>query len=159
MFYNAWMIWLTLFIGLFIQIIPFPAEFWMFKPHWLLLFLLYWVIALPKRVSIISAFVAGLLLDLFSGMTLGLHSFIYIFIVYFIALKAHSIRNYALWQQLIVIFICSLFYDILLYAFQAVFLKMIVVSPLIFLSCIGDMLAWIVLSFFLGFIQKIGAIE
>lgn len=153
MFYNSGIILFTLFIGFFLQIMPFPEMIWMLKPHWLLFILLYWILAIPGKASFLPAFSLGLFYDLFSGSFLGLHAFIFVFLSYIVALRAPFIRNYALWHQLIIIVILSLFYDLLLYFFQAILLNMINLSPLIFVSSLSDLALWITLTFCLKSIR------
>lgn len=159
MFYNAWIVWITLLIGFLLQMISFPEVIWMFRPHWLLLILLYWILALPGRFYLFPAFFMGLLYDLFTGTFLGVHCFIFTFISYIVALRSQAIRNYALWQQMIVIFFLSLIYDLFLYLFQAILLNMVNLSPFIFLSSLSDAVIWILITFCLKGVQKIGAIE
>ena len=60
-------IWLTLLIGLCIQIIPWSTEYNIFKPHLLMLIMAYWLIALPHRIGMGLAFILVIVLDLFSG--------------------------------------------------------------------------------------------
>ena len=45
---------------------PLPSLLDAYRPDWVALVVLYWVIALPHRINIGTAWVAGLLLDAFT---------------------------------------------------------------------------------------------
>ena len=152
-------IWLTLLIGLCIQIIPWSTEYNIFKPHLLMLIMAYWLIALPHRIGMGMAFLLGIVLDLFSGSLLGIHAFILSCIAYLLMFKFQLIRNLALWQQSIIIFAVSLCYNSLVFLFQVSIYHIITISPLILVSSIVDGILWIVIYLFLRLIRRSFAIN
>jgi rod shape-determining protein MreD len=152
-------IWITLFIGLCLQIIPWLPEYNIFKPHLLLLIFAYWLIALPHRVGIGTAFVFGALIDLCTGSILGSHAFIYSCIAYLLVFKFQLIRNLALWQQSFIIFGVSVCYNLLVFLLQVSIYHTITISPLILLSSCIDGLLWIVIYLFLRLIRRNFAIN
>lgn len=139
---NYWIIWLTLFFGLLLQIVPWSSSIYMIKPHWLMLMLIYWLLALPHRVGMVTSFLVGLVLDLFSGTVLGVHAFIFSVIAYLALFKFQLVRNLALWQQSLIIVFFSLVYDFLLFVFEVAIYHVITMSPLMLLSCLLDGLLW-----------------
>ena len=152
-------IWLTLLIGLCVQIIPWSPEYNMFKPHLLMLIMAYWLIALPHRIGMGMAFSLGIILDLFSGSLLGIHAFIFSCVAYLLMFKFQLIRNLALWQQSIIIFAVSLCYNILVFLFQVSIYHTITISPLILVSSCVDGVLWIVIYLFLRLIRRNFAIN
>ncbi|MCX8660061.1 rod shape-determining protein MreD [Gilliamella sp. B2772] len=152
-------IWLTLLIGLCVQIIPWSPEYNMFKPHLLMLIMAYWLIALPHRIGMGMAFLLGIILDLFSGSLLGIHAFIFSCLAYLLMFKFQLIRNLALWQQSIIIFAVSLCYNILVFLFQVSIYHTITISPLILVSSFVDGVLWIVIYLFLRLIRRNFAIN
>lgn len=152
-------IWLTLLIGLCVQIIPWSPEYNMFKPHLLMLIMAYWLIALPHRIGMSIAFLLGIILDLFSGSLLGIHAFIFSCVAYLLMFKFQLIRNLALWQQSIIIFAVSLCYNILVFLFQVSIYHTITISPLILVSSFVDAVLWIVIYLFLRLIRRNFAIN
>lgn len=82
--------------------LPLPALLDHHRPDWLALVVLYWVIALPHRVNIGTAWVSGLLLDIVFGSTLGVHALSMAIMAYVVALQFQKIRNFSVWQQALV---------------------------------------------------------
>lgn len=152
-------IWITLFFGLCLQIIPWSSSYNIFKPHWLMLILAYWFIVLPHRVGIGTAFIFGLVMDLFSGTILGIHAFIFSIIAYLLIFRYQLVRNLALWQQSFIIFGISICYNLLLILFQIAIYHIITMSPLILLSSLIDSLLWIVIYLFLRLVRRRYAIN
>lgn len=157
--HNYWVIWLTILVGLFLQIMPWSESFYTFKPHWLMLVLIYWMLALPHRVGMATAFIVGIILDLYSGMVLGVHAFIFSIIAYLTLFKCQLIRNLALWQQSFIIIGLSVCYDLFLLIFQISIYQMITMSPMIFLSSIIDGVLWTWLFLLLQQIKRYFAID
>ncbi|SCB72439.1 rod shape-determining protein MreD [Gilliamella intestini] len=152
-------IWITLLIGLCLQIIPWSPSYSIFKPHILILIFSYWLIALPHRVGIGTAFVFGIIMDLCTGSILGIHAFIYSFIAYLLVFKFQLIRNLALWQQSFIIFGVSVCYNLLVFLFQICIYHTITISSLIFISSCIDGLLWIAIYLFLRLIRRSFAID
>ena len=71
---SSWVTYLSLGCALLFMLIPFPLEWRIFRPDIATLTLFYWVLALPQRVGVTTAFVLGLGQDLIEGSPLGLSS-------------------------------------------------------------------------------------
>ncbi|WP_392561329.1 rod shape-determining protein MreD [Orbus sturtevantii] len=154
-----WVICLTLFVGLLLQIMPWTSSIYVLKPHWLMLVLVYWILVLPHRIGIGTAFLVGIILDLFLGTVLGVHAFIFSLIAYLVLFRVQLVRNLALWQQSFIIFALSFIYDLLLFIFEIAIYQMITFSPLIFLSMFVDGILWIWIFLLLQQIRHNFAIE
>lgn len=140
--HNRWIIWLLLFVGILLQIMPWPSAIYMIKPNWLLLILIYWLIALPHRVGIGSAFFIGIIMDLFLGSILGVHAFAFSIVAYLAMFKFQLVRNSALWQQLLIIVFLSVCYDFCLFMLKIIINHAITVNPMLFLSDAVNGILW-----------------
>lgn len=78
---------------------PLPEALRPLRPDWVLLVLIYWCMALPHRIGVGVAWLAGLFTDVLTGMLLGQHALAYSLVI-FLTLKLHQrLRLYPLWQQ------------------------------------------------------------
>ena len=96
---------LSFIIGLILMILPLPDWVQIYRPHWVALILIYWSMALPKRVGLWSAFFIGLLVDTAQGTLLGQHAMALVIIVYININFYHRVRVLSLAQQAIYVFV------------------------------------------------------
>ncbi|AJQ97295.1 rod shape-determining protein MreD [Gynuella sunshinyii] len=102
---NLLIIVLTVVIAFILDIVPIPDTIAFLRPEWTYLVTLYWVLALPYRVGIFTAWVVGLILDLLEANLLGLQAFTLSLSAYLISLLHQRMRLYPLYQQAMVIFL------------------------------------------------------
>ena len=94
------------FIAAFIlSMLPLPQILQSVRPEFVLLVLIYWCIALPNRVGVGIAWVAGLVFDVSTDSLLGQHALTFALVAY-LAIQLHQrIRIFPIWQQALTIFI------------------------------------------------------
>lgn len=117
---NGIIIILTLMLALIASIMPMPINVDAFRPDWVLVILIYWAIALPTRINVITAGVMGLLLDVLLGSILGIHAAAMAIAVYIAAVNFQKIRNFSLWQQALIIAILDALYHLIVFWLQRV---------------------------------------
>ena len=64
----------TLIIGFILSQMPLPAMLVWWRPEWVAMLVIYWVMALPHRFGIGSAWMAGIVLDVLKGSLLGMNA-------------------------------------------------------------------------------------
>ncbi len=96
-------IFITMLIGVLLTIMPIPEWARPFRPSWYILVLIYWVMALPQRVGVASAWFLGIAMDVVSGTLLGQHA-IGLSLVGYVVHQTHlRMRLFPLWQQSLMI--------------------------------------------------------
>lgn len=89
----------TLLCALMLEALPLSGILIWFRPEWVLLVILYWVIALPFRIGVGVAWFLGIMVDLLQGGILGQHSLTYVIITFTCAVFHQRLRMYHTWQQ------------------------------------------------------------
>lgn len=82
-----------------LEIMPWPVGLQGLRPAWIALLLIYWALALPDKISVGTAFVAGIVWDLLLGSILGIHALVLSLAIYFVAKYHLILRNLSLWLQ------------------------------------------------------------
>jgi rod shape-determining protein MreD len=98
-------IFFTLVAALLLSILPLPLWAQWGRPEWVAMVLLYWVMALPERIGIGIAGMAGLALDIVEGAPLGQNMFALGVLTYLVLILYQRLRMYNPLQQSAVIFV------------------------------------------------------
>lgn len=94
---------LSLLVALALTIVPLPDAIAPLRPDWVLLVLVYWGMALPRRVGILVAFTAGLFLDVLHQHLLGQNA-LTLAVAMFVVLQIYPrMRVFPIWQQAMVV--------------------------------------------------------
>lgn len=97
--HAIWVIFFSFFIAFLLAIVPVPEWAMNYRPEWVPMVLIYWVMALPYRLGIGSAWFIGLLLDILEGSVLGLNALSLVIIAY-VTLSLHQrMRMFTTLQQ------------------------------------------------------------
>jgi rod shape-determining protein MreD len=99
---NSFVIGMTFAVALLLSVMPMPTMLELGRPMWLAMVLAYWVMALPHRVGLLTAWVAGLAIDVLYGQIFGQHALVMTLIAWMILLLHQRIRRFPLWQQSLV---------------------------------------------------------
>lgn len=96
---TALVVAVSLGVAMALRILPLPHGLFVYNPDWVLLFLIYWNMALPERVGVGYAWFVGLLTDVLTGRMLGQHALAYAVVAYFCVRLHRRLRLYPLSQQ------------------------------------------------------------
>lgn len=96
---NVWVIWLSFAVALLFSVASMPQFMEIGRPLWLALFLTYWVLALPHRVGMATAWCVGLLADVLNGSLLGQNALILTLITFLVMTLHQRLRMFPMWQQ------------------------------------------------------------
>ena len=100
---KFFVILLSLIFSVILTISTFPLG--SFSPDWTQLFLIYWILAAPLSIGLLSSWIVGLVLDVVLGSTLGINALMYTIISYLVFKIHHIARYITVFQQSIVIIV------------------------------------------------------
>lgn len=105
---GMWVIAASFILAMILSVVSMPqfvpVELGYLRPEWVPLVLIYWIIALPHRIGIATAWIVGLLVDVLLGTLLGQHALSFIFIAYIASSLYQRMRMFSVWQQSLIVF-------------------------------------------------------
>lgn len=104
---GYWVILLTVLVAAILAVVPLGRSLAWWRPEWFLLVLVYWTIALPHRVGLVTAVAVGLFVDVIDGAPIGQHMLSLGLVVTLARLLYQRLRVFTLAQQATVIFILA----------------------------------------------------
>jgi rod shape-determining protein MreD len=109
---GGWLILLTLLVAMVLAVLHLPETWpeWLgwLRPAWVAMVIFYWVMALPHRLGLISAWLVGLLLDVLQADPLGLNGVLLAGITYIAWRFYERLRMYSIVQQCGIVFLVVL---------------------------------------------------
>ena len=100
-----WVILATFLVALVLAVLPLPHWILWARPEWLALALIYWTIALPQRVGVLTALSLGVAMDVLEGAVLGQNGFALVVVAVLALLLYQRLRVFSLLQQAGVVFV------------------------------------------------------
>ena len=89
----------SILVGFALNLLPLQGVWLLAQPDFLLLTLLYWVMQRPRTVGTLSAFCAGIVMDVDSGALLGQHALVYVLLSYLTLKFRLRVLEFPPWQQ------------------------------------------------------------
>ncbi len=89
---------LSIFAALILTMLPLPQELSYWRPEWLLMVLVFWVLNEPQWFGIWMGFLLGLLLDVLLATPFGLHAMMLATVAYLTRLSYRWVRVFSIWQ-------------------------------------------------------------
>lgn len=109
---GGWVILLSLGAAMLLAVVHLPegSPHWIgwMRPNWPVLVVFYWVMALPHRFGMITAWITGLLVDALYADPLGVNGFCLAALTYVTWSFYERFRMYSVAQQAVVVFLLVL---------------------------------------------------
>ncbi|MEH6635749.1 MAG: rod shape-determining protein MreD [Halioglobus sp.] len=96
---------LTFIAAYVLAVLPLPQWLLWGRPEWVALTLIYWTIALPHRVGIVTSLALGVGLDVLEGAVLGQNAFALVVVALLSLTLYQRLRVYSVLQQAGVVFV------------------------------------------------------
>ncbi|MFK7829141.1 MAG: rod shape-determining protein MreD [Congregibacter sp.] len=97
----------TILVAAVLAVLPLERSLAWWRPEWMLLVLLYWAIALPHRVGLLTALLLGFLVDVMEGASIGQNMLSLSVVVTLSGLMYQRLRVFTLLQQASVVFVLA----------------------------------------------------
>ena len=106
-------VFLSFLVAFVLATIPLSTTVELWRPEWVLLVLLYWLVALPERFGLVAAWLVGLLVDIVEGGLFGQHTITFALSAFF-ALSLHQqFRMFSRVQQTLLVAVVIAIYELL----------------------------------------------
>ena len=115
---NYFVFILSLLLGIFLELLPVPAWVNWYKPDWLLLIGIFWVMTAPEIFNVVFIWMLGLFLDALKGSLLGEHAFAMLIVIFIFLKFQRRFRLYSLAQQTWFILLFVILYHFIIFIIQ-----------------------------------------
>ena len=148
---KFFVILLSLIFSVILTISTFPLG--SFSPDWTQLFLIYWILAAPLSIGLLSSWMVGLVLDVVLGSTLGINALMYTIISYLV-FKIHHIARYitVFQQSIVIIAILLIKFTLVLWIDSILSINNYNIS--LYWSCLTSALCWPLVFYSLRVIRR-----
>ncbi len=128
-------------VAMFMNLLPLPHVIQLFKPDFVALVLIYWVMAIPDRMGVISGWIVGLFVDALYGNVFGIHAMSFALMAYLIQMTYHRLRLFPRWKQSLNIAVVIGIHMLVAFVLRN-FLQPLSSSYVYWLPLVGAMLFW-----------------
>ncbi len=145
---------LSLIAAMLLSIAPLGTELAWLRPDWLMLVLLYWLLAVPERLGITLCWCCGLVQDILLGSVLGQHAFSLAVIAYVVQISYQQLRMFSLRKQAALVALLELF-RVLVDQWAQSLNGMPQTHWLVFLPVLSSGLLWLLLRPTMAWLQRL----
>ncbi len=101
--------WFTVFVSFLIaailEVLDLPMPFQLYRPEWLALILIYWLLRYPEKIGMSCAVVFGAVMDLITGTPLGVYILAFSVTAYLVLNMHKRLKMFPIVQQCAVVFV------------------------------------------------------
>lgn len=155
---GSWFIVVSVILALLLSIVPIEGVLAWARPHYLLVVLTFWILALPERVGVIVACLSGLLLDILQGDMLGPNAFALAVIAYLLQVSYQRLRMFSLVKQAVLVAFLS-FFHIVVNQWAQGLNGVAHFHWLLLMPVLSTALGWMVTRPLLGWLQRLAGVN
>ncbi len=100
---NGWLLPVSLLLGLLLGLLPLPTALMPFRPYWLALVWIFWVLEHEDRVGLGVAFLLGVVADIAFGGLLGEQALRLVVMTFILQRFRNQLRFFPMPQQALVV--------------------------------------------------------
>ena len=116
----SWLALLGTFgIAIVLELMALPDMLQAFRPEWLVLTQMYWLLRRPDKVGITCAFSIGLVLDVIAGCYFGIHSLALCLVTYLVLGMHKRFKLFPMVQQAAIMFLVTGVQLMIIYTLRA----------------------------------------
>lgn len=108
---------LTLMVAFLLHFQPLRGDWSFWRPLWVFMVVVFWVLREPHQLNIGFAWLAGLVLDVLTAGTLGQHAMAMGCCAYVLQQAGQRLHHFALWHQTVLVALLALFYQLIIVVF------------------------------------------
>lgn len=124
-----------------LTIVELPVWMFYFRPDWIALVVVYWVLALPNRLGIVFGLLHGLLLDLLLIKSFGLNALGLALLAFTVSRTHMQMRMFPIWQQSLIVGIMIAAMKMIV-AWIATWVSDFQISQYYWYSIVADIIVW-----------------
>ena len=149
---NFLIISASLIIALILTILTFV--FGKYSPDWLYLVVIYWILAVPNSIGLVTAWFIGLLTDVAYGSILGSNALTLVIVSFIISRTYKFVRYLTVYQQAMIIFVLLFLKQTILMWIDGIIKLETITLSLYYWSVFTSALIWPLIFFILRFIRR-----
>jgi rod shape-determining protein MreD len=92
-------------LALILSVFPLPYELRWWRPEFVLVVVIYWMLLMPLNISLVLICVLGLFQDLLESVPFGQHSLGLVIVSYVCILSYQRVQNFSVWKQACWVFV------------------------------------------------------
>jgi rod shape-determining protein MreD len=132
---------LSFVLAMLVNLMPFPEILAAFKPDFVAIVLVYWVMALPNRIGVFSAWTLGLFVDVMDGTLFGINALSLALVAFLVQLIFHRLRLFPRWKQAINVMVVVGIHQMVVLVLTSL-LQPININYTYWFSLIGTLVLW-----------------
>lgn len=132
---------LSYLAALVLMVLPLPSVLEVWRPDWISLLLIYWLMAIPHRVGFVTVLMLGLLTDILMGSGFGIYTIALVAVAYPVLRHFQRLRNQSMLQLTVFVGLLVLAKRMIVYQLEHMLNDAVFNLPYLY-PVITSMLAW-----------------